>query len=178
MEMSAWVHATRHWVKYFRDGNAHINGMSCSIWTRTADTESTGMKIMSSWNMTEKFQHSLELKTVCCKRQCWLWDGYCTVCCSWVPHLLTGRQKWAHIGVPSESFLEGMGLIAMILYWTTPLVMTAGSRLATKNKDTKHGMASCNSWESLNKCPWLAKLWEIYLGKTRWAINCKPRINP
>jgi hypothetical protein len=60
------------------------------------------MKIMSSSNMTEKFQHSLEVNTMCCKIRCWLWDGYWEVCCSWVPHLLTDRQKGAHICVPSE----------------------------------------------------------------------------
>jgi len=97
MQTSARAHATRHWVKYFKDGNADINDLSCSIWTRTADTESTRMKIMSSSNMTEKLQHSLELNTVCCKRWCWLWDGYWKVCCCWVPHMITGREKWTHM---------------------------------------------------------------------------------
>jgi len=46
MQTSARAHATRHWVKYFKDGNADINDLSCSIWTRTADTESTQMKII------------------------------------------------------------------------------------------------------------------------------------
>ena len=102
MQMSAWVHTMRQRVKYLKDGNTDITDLSCSIWTWTAHIASTSMKIMSSSNMTEKFQHSLELNTVCCKRWCWLWDGYWKVCCCWVPDLLTGRQKWAHICVPSE----------------------------------------------------------------------------
>jgi len=46
------------------------------------------------------------------------------------------------------------------------LITTIGDDSWSKNKDTKHGMASCNISESLNKCPWLAKLWKLYLRKT------------